>query len=321
MNTVLRILRSPLISTLVVCILLYAFGCWKYKGFGSAYTFVGFLQQNAHLGLIAVGVTFVILAGGIDLSVGSAIGFGSVVMALLMDKSHGWPPMAAMAVVVAMTTVVGGLMGAIVHGFAVPPFLITLAGLFFYRGMALVITLQEIAVDHPGFDGISNMTFEPFPRVLVKPQLIMLLAIMVIAALVLRFTRFGRNVYAVGGNEGSALLMGLPVARTKVSVYALSGLCAGLAAIATLLIRPTGRAANGEGMELDAIAVVVIGGTLLTGGVGSIWGTLLGVLIYAIIEKIVTFQSLNTAWTHIAVGGLLLAFILLQKVLRAGKRE
>jgi simple sugar transport system permease protein len=321
MNTALRILRSPLVSTLVVCLLLYAFGFWKYKGFGTAYTFVGFLQQNAHLGIIAIGVTFVILAGGIDLSVGSAIGFGSVVMATLMEKNHGWPPLAAITVVVAMTTLVGALMGAIVHGFAVPPFLITLAGLFFYRGMALVITIQEVAVNHPSFERITNMTFEPVPRVLIKPQLMMLLVILVIAGLVLRFTRFGRNVYAVGGNESSALLMGLPVARTKVSVYALSGLCAGLAALATLLIRPTGRAGNGEGMELDAIAVVVIGGTLLTGGVGSVWGTLLGVLIYAIIEKLVSFQGLNTAWTHIAVGGLLLAFILLQKVLRAGKRE
>ncbi len=313
-------LLSPLVSTALVCLLLYGFGCWKYKGFGTAYTFVSFLQENAHLGIVAVGVTFVILAGGIDLSVGSAIGFGSVVMASLMEKAH-WSPAGSCLVVVVGMAAIGGLMGAIVHGFAVPPFLITLAGLFFYRGTALIITREEISVGNQGFEHWLDQTVQVMPRVVLKPQLMMFLALLVVAGLILRFTRFGRNVYAVGGSEGSALLMGLPVARTKVSVYAWSGLCAGLAAVAALMIRPTGMAARGEGMELDAIAVVVIGGTLLTGGVGSVWGTLLGVMIYSIIEKIVSFSSLNTAWTRISVGGLLLGFILLQKVLRAGKRE
>jgi simple sugar transport system permease protein len=241
-------------------------------------------------------------------------------MAMLMEKAH-WSPASTFVVVVAGMAGIGALMGGIVHGFAVPPFLITLAGLFFYRGTALMITREEISVDNKGFEGLLDHTVRLMPRVMIKPQLMMFLGILVIAALILRFTRFGRNVYAVGGSEGSALLMGLPVARTKVSVYAWSGLCAGLASVAALMIRPTGMAARGEGMELDAIAVVVIGGTLLTGGVGSAWGTLLGVLIYSIIEKIVAFSSVNTAWTRISVGGLLLAFILLQKVLRAGKRE
>ena len=149
-----------------------------------------------------------------------------------------------------------------------------------------------------------------------RPLALSLCLVLLLAALLLRWTRFGRNVYAVGGSEPSALLMGLPVARTKVLVYAWSGLCAALAGIAAMLLAPTGIALRASGLELDAIAVVVIGGTLLTGGRGHMLGTVLGLLIFGVIQSALTFDGrLNSAWIRIVVGALLLGFILLQRFL------
>jgi ribose/xylose/arabinose/galactoside ABC-type transport system permease subunit len=142
------------------------------------------------------------------------------------------------------------------------------------------------------------------------------IAMAIVAALVLRYTRFGRNVYAIGGNEQSALLMGLPVARIKIIVYIISGFCSALGGLVFNVYMLSGNPTAGMGLELDAIAAVVIGGTLLTGGVGSIAGTVLGLLILAIIQSAINFQgNLSSWWTKIVIGGLLLIFIAMQKLL------
>jgi simple sugar transport system permease protein len=322
MNWLWRTVRSPLVSTALVLTLLFAYGCWRYEGFAKLFTFLKLLQDNSHLGIISVGVTFVILAGGIDLSVGAAIGLGTVMMAFLM--AHGWSATTAVGSVILLLTAGGALQGLIVHGFAVPPFLITLGGMFLYRGAAQLITTEQIKVQSESFNALADWSYKllvsshlrPQPKLTV--QVLLLVGMLVVAWLLLKLTRFGRNIYAVGGSEPSAVLMGLPVARTKVAVYAWSGLCAGIASLAALCGQTAGTASRGEGMELDAIAVVVIGGTLLTGGVGSVVGTLLGLLVYGEIQNIVNFQGTwQGAWTHIAVGALLLAFILLQQWLRS----
>ena len=142
-----------------------------------------------------------------------------------------------------------------------------------------------------------------------------------LGAYVLRFTRFGRTVYAIGGNEQSALLMGLPVARTKIGIYAVSGFCSALAGILFTFNITSGYALHGKGMELDAIASVVIGGTLLTGGAGSILGTVLGVLVYGTIQLLITFGSYNSWWTRIGVGFLIFVFCSLQLLFQRRKTE
>jgi simple sugar transport system permease protein len=148
------------------------------------------------------------------------------------------------------------------------------------------------------------------------------LLIVALGVYLAKATRFGRNVYAVGGNETSALLMGLPVGRTKIGIYAFSGFCSALAGVVNTFYMQSGNASTGVGLELDAIAAVVIGGTLLSGGVGTVFGTFLGVLILGIIQTILTFEgTLSSWWTRIAIGLLLLVFILLQRMIQGRTAE
>jgi simple sugar transport system permease protein len=212
----------------------------------------------------------------------------------------------------------GAFMGFLIHAFRLAPFFVTLAGMFFARGCALLVSNESIGLSHPAFQKVldwqvpitSGGTGDTIPF-----EVIVFLAVALIGIFLGRATRFGRFSYAIGGNEQSALLMGLPVGRTKILTYAFSGFCAALAGVVWAVSLTSGNATAAPGMELDAIAAVVIGGTLLSGGVGSVLGTVLGVFICAIIGAVITFASLNTWWTKIAVGGLLLAFIVLQKLL------
>ncbi len=314
----------PLLATTLVCVLLYAVAALSFPGFFSWRVFVDFFQDNAVLGLAAIGVTFVILSGGIDLSMGAVVGCTSIVLAELI--SH-WDlhPLGAIFAVLALGALFGGGMGTVIHVFRLPPFLVTLAGMFLARGLGLVISLESVRIDHPFHAAVRELGGHLVPATSARffsTTALLFIAVLLIAMYVARYTRFGRNVYAVGGSEPSALLMGLPVGRTKVAVYALSGLCSALAGIAYTLDTSSGSAAEaGKLLELDAIAAVVIGGTLLTGGVGNVFGTLVGVLIFGIIQTAITFQgTLNSWWTRIAIGGLLLAFILMQKLVQSRAR-
>jgi ribose/xylose/arabinose/galactoside ABC-type transport system permease subunit len=321
--------RLPLIATAVVCLALYVFGCLRYPNFFSLPVTFALLQDKAALGVVAVGMTFVILSAGIDLSVGAVLGFATIFFATLVMNYHVHP-LWAMLLVMTITTAVGALMGGIIHYFMIPPFLITLAGLFFYRGVALLISTRPIDINTPFI--FNHQTLEgaklivrqgawKVPEVAVRPEAWIMFAAFALAIFVSLFTSFGRSIYAIGGNEQSALLMGLPVARNKVITYAFSGFCAGLGGLMSMMVRTTGDATRGEGMELDAIAVVVVGGTLLTGGSGSIFGTFLGLLIVGIIENLVISEGFESpAWPRISVGVLLLAFILLQKLLQIRRR-
>jgi ribose/xylose/arabinose/galactoside ABC-type transport system permease subunit len=312
--------QLPLISTAIVFAILYICGCFAYHYFFSANVFLGFLQDNCFLGIAAVGATFVILSGGIDLSVGAVIGCTTIGLASLIEHAHLHPALAIVLVLLA-TTLIGGGMGAFIHIFSIPSFLITLAGLFFYRGLALLISTEQIDIDSSPFHALSDFSFHIAKGVSIRPPLLILLATIWAGIFLTRRTAFGRSIYAIGGAENSALLMGLPVARNKILTYALSGFCSGLAGVTAALYFNAGYALHASGLELDAIAVVVVGGTLLTGGFGSVVGTFLGILIFGIIQAIINFQNLNSWWTRIAVGGLLLAFILLQKLIRWATRR
>jgi len=215
-------------------------------------------------------------------------------------------PLLAIAVAVVLGTGLGAGMGALIRFMELPAFLVTLAGMFFIRGVGFVISLEAVTIKHRFYDAISDFSLQTFPVV----TLVFLVALAA-AIYVAHSTRFGRNIYAIGGNEQSAMLMGLPVGSTKVWLYALSGFCSSLAGVVYTFYTSSGNATAGTMLELDAIAAVVIGGTLLSGGVGYVFGTLIGVLILGLIQTIVTFEgTLSSWWTKIAIGALLLAFIL-----------
>ncbi len=321
--TLLARKHVPLAATIGVCALLYTVAALRFEGFFSWRVAVDLLHDNAVLGLAAVGVTFVILAGGIDLSMGAVIGCTSIVLArLVMAERFGLHPLWAMLLMLALGTGFGAAQGTLIHFFRLPPFLVTLAGMFLARGLGLVISQESVHIRHPLYKAVSDFGAHTLPgtdlRILPAPALAFL-CMLLVAMYVAHYTRFGRNVYAVGGSEPSALLMGLPVGRTKVGVYALSGLCSALAGVVhTLYTSSVSAAEAGKLLELDAIAAVVIGGTLLTGGVGYVLGTLVGVLIFGIIQTAVTFEgTLDSWWTRIAVGVLLLAFILMQRLVQS----
>jgi len=305
-------------ATIVVCALLYVVASYRYHhlGFFTLQVFLDLFRDNAYLGIAAVGMTFVILSGGIDLSVGAVVGLTGITLGVLMER-HGWHPALAVPLVLALGTLFGALQGFMIQTFQLAPFFVTLAGMFFARGTALLVSTESISLENEGFLKVTDLAIplgtageHTIPFVTIA-----FVAVAAIGMYLARWTRFGRFTYAIGGNEQSAILMGLPVARTKVLVYVYSGFCSALAGVIWSMQYWSGKATAAEGMELDAIAAVVLGGTLLSGGIGSVLGTVVGVMILAIIGQIVTLENLTSWWTRIAVGVLLLLFIVMQKLL------
>lgn len=305
----------PLAITALVALLLYAAAWFKFEEFRSAQVFLNFFNDNAVLGLTALGLTFVILSGGIDLSVGSIVALTSMAIGVAVQKWQ-WPPGLAILACLLLGAAFGAGQGAFIDIFKLPAFLVTLGGMFLARGLGYMLQLDSVALENPFYLKISDwrITFREGAD-LPLPGAAFLLACL-IAFVVAHYTRFGRNVYALGGNEQSALLLGLPVRSTRVLVYTLSGLCAAGAGVLHTIYTLSGNPNAASGLELDAIAAVVIGGTLLSGGVGYIAGTFLGVLIFAIIYTAIIFLNLNSWWTKIVVGGLLLLFLLIQKLIQ-----
>jgi simple sugar transport system permease protein len=304
----------PLLATAGVLLALFGGASAMYDGFGSMRVVTNLFSDNAVLGVTAIGMTFVILSGGIDLSVGSVAAFTTVLIATMTGK--GTHPLAAIVLALAIGALFGWLQGGLIQRYELPAFLVTLGGMFFARGMAFVVNMQSVGISHPFYASVQDASIPLGGRATLSAVSMIFLALFVIAFFVAHYTVCGRNIYALGGNAESARLMGLPVARTRPAVYAASGLCSALAGVVATLYTGSGNPAMGTGLELDAIASVVIGGTLLTGGVGYVAGTLLGVLIFGTIQSALNFDGrLNSWWLRIAVGTLLLAFILLQRAL------
>jgi len=326
----LRLNRNviPLIATIVVFLIMFGWAGYEYPSFFSIRNVVALFQNNASMGVVAVGMTLVILSEGIDLSVGAVIGFVSIFVSYMIMRQDV-SPLAAWALALAIGICFGAGMGFLIHAFELPAFLVTLGGMFFARGMAFVVEAQvNIRISHPIYQFVQDhlnraIDVNPDPRinVFLTSQIIVFLIMLLIGIYLTQYTRFGRTIYAIGGNENSAILMGLPVARTKILIYAFSGFCAALAGILYTFETGAGDPAAANGLELSAIAAVVIGGTLLTGGQGYVIGTLFGVLIYGSIKTLIDFNGrLDSSWQPIFVGILLLGFILLQKLLsRSGR--
>ena len=304
----------PLLMTAVVFIALFGTAAALYDGFGSLRVVVNLLADNAVLGVAAVGMTFVILSGGIDLSIGSVTAFTTVLIASLLGKHYA--PWLVMPLALILGACFGWAQGWLIQRYELPAFLVTLGGMFLARGLAFVVTMESVEITHPAYQTLQGITLEITPKAILPLPAMIFLAVFVLAMIVAHRTVLGRNIYALGGNADSARLMGLPVARTRPIVYAISGGCAALAGVVATIYSGSGNPAMGSGMELDAIAAVVIGGTLLTGGVGYVAGTLLGVLIFGTMQTALNFDGrLNSWWLRIAVGTLLLVFILLQRFL------
>jgi galactofuranose transport system permease protein len=304
----------PLAATITLFLAMAAAGSVLYTGFFSLQVFANLLIDNAFLCIVAVGMTFVILSGGIDLSVGSVIALTTMLSAWLVEKHH-WSIMAVVPLVLLLGTAFGALMGLLIERFRLQPFIVTLAGMFLARGLCYVISIDSISITEPTYAAISEMRVPIGFGASLSVSAVLALAVVALAAFVAHGTQFGRTVYAIGGNEHSARLMGLPVRTTLIGVYTLSGFCSTLAGVVFTFYTLSGYGLHAVGLELDAIAAVVIGGTLLSGGIGGVAGTLVGVLMLGIIQTLISFDgSLSSWWTRIVVGGLLFAFCLLQRV-------
>ena len=316
------------ISLLIAVVLLaamYVAGARMYERFGSVSTILNLFNDNAYLIVVAVGMTFVLLTGGIDISVASTLAFTGVFSAYLLEK--GWPAGIVIPLVLALGILVGCVQGYAIYAFQIAPFLVTLVGQFFMRGMCAGISTVSIPIDN-GF--YKSAALKKISFVLPsggRPKLyyyvFVALFVVLAAWYVLRYTRFGRAVYAVGSNEQSAQYMGLDVKAVKIGVYGISGFCAALGGVLFSFYTLAGYSLQNMGLELDAISSAVIGGTLLTGGVGTVIGSLVGVLIQGIIQTIVTYQNLNTWWTKVTFAGILCFFILIQRfaAIRADKKK
>ncbi|CAN7566979.1 sugar ABC transporter permease YjfF [Trinickia sp. LjRoot230] len=312
----------PIAVTIILFAALFGFGSAMYTGFGSVQVLVGLLVDNAFLLIVAIGTTFVIVSGGIDLSVGAVVAFTTILCAICAERLH-WPVWAIAPLVLALGAAYGAAMGALIHFFRLQPFIVTLAGMFLARGACFLITTQSIEISEPTFHALAGFHLSIGGGDLNAGALIAL-AMLAVAIYIAHFTRFGRNVYAIGGNEKSALLMGLPVARTKIGVYAFGGLCSALGGLVFTLYVLSGYGLQAQGMELDAIAAAVIGGTLLTGGVGYVIGSVFGVGVLGTIQALITFDgTLSSWWTRIVIGALLCVFCLLQRIIerQAARRK
>ena len=315
----LRQARAPgtlsLLVTVSLFVLLSVAGGLAYEGFLAPQVFLNLLIDNAFLLVVAVGLTFVILTGGIDLSVGAVIAFTTVLLASLVQH-HGWHPLAAMTLALLLGSAFGSGMGFLIQRYRLQPFVVTLAGMFLVRGVATLISVESIGIDHEFQRAVAGLRIPLGGGASLSAGAVAALVVVAVAALVARSTQFGRTVYAIGGNESSAALMGLPVSSTIVRVYAFSGFCAALAGVLYTVYMLSGYSLHATGLELDAIAAVVIGGTLLTGGIGHVAGTLFGVLMLGLIQTLIAFNgNLSSWWTRIVIGLLLLAFCLLQRFL------
>jgi galactofuranose transport system permease protein len=311
----------PLAVTVGLFVLMFGAGSLVFDGFFSLQVFLNLFIDNAFLAIAAVGMTFVIISGGIDLSVGSVIALTTMVSATLVEQ-RGWSPAVVIPAVLAMGALIGFAQGAIIQYFGVQAFIATLGGMFLARGLCYLISINSITITSPFYVGVASLRIPFLFDTSITYNVIIALAVIAAAIYLAHYTRFGRTVYALGGNEQSALLMGLPVPRTKVLIYTLSGFCSALAGVTFTFYMLSGYGLHAQGMEMDAIASAVVGGTLLTGGSGYVVGTLFGVLIYGSIQTLIMFQgSLSSWWTKIVIGLLLLAFCLLQKAFERRSRR
>lgn len=317
-----------LLITILLFFAMYGAGCVVYssKGFTTVQNFLNILINNAGLICVACGMTCVMLMGGIDISVGSLVALDCMILAEGIEKWH-LPSYVLMLIILVVGVVFGLVQGYLVAYLGIQPFIVTMAGLYFARGMTAVIDTNQVSiVSDKLFTKLSSFKVSlPFGATVNRKGVVMYpymrisvlvaLLLVVIIFLMLRYTRFGRSLYAVGGNQQSATLMGLDVKKTKLRAYMLSSFLTSIGGICFCLNTMCGTATQATGLEMDAISSAVIGGTLLTGGVGNVIGSLFGVLINGTISALVkTNGKLISSWSNIVTAILLCFFIVLQSI-------
>jgi ribose/xylose/arabinose/galactoside ABC-type transport system permease subunit len=317
----------PVCGTLLTLAIMLAVGQDRYStdrvDFISMKLLSNLLVDNSYLLVLAIGMTFVILTGGIDLSVGAVVALVGLVTAKLFTAGLPLPMVLVLGVLIG--TACGLLIGVMVQVFDIQPFIASLAVMFLARGLANVVSTNSLAINDPGFSALASWSIkfgEGRSLWRINASMVIAVAVLLVAVYLLHYTRFGRTVYGLGaGDRGAAVtLMGLKPARTLVWVYVVSGTCAGIAGILFALYTKSGFNLTGIGMELDAIAAVVIGGTLLSGGVGFVLGTSAGVLVYGLIQVLIAREGLDSWWTRVFIGAVLLAFVMLQRLIAVRRR-
>ena len=318
-----------LLITIGLFIVMYIAGCAVYsqKGFTHLQTLLNILINNSGLLCVTCGMTCVMLTGGIDISVGSLIAMDCMFIAVGIEK-WSMNPILLMILVLVIGVVFGLVQGFCVGYLKLQPFIVTMAGMFFGRGMTAVICTEQVSVSSSElFVKIAQAKIElPFGAYTnnrgvlqvpyVRIPVVIALIVLILVFLMLKYTKFGRSLYAVGGSEQSAVMMGLDVAKTKLKAYVLSSVLCSIGGICYCLNTMSGSVQQATGLEMDAISSAVIGGTLLTGGVGNIIGTLFGVLINGTISTLVKSNGkLVSSWANIVTAILLCFFIVLQAIL------
>jgi ribose/xylose/arabinose/galactoside ABC-type transport system permease subunit len=319
-----RVWRARLASVLqqqgalVALVALFAFAAYRYDNFMTPENLTNVLRQNSMIGLVALGMTFVILTGGIDLSVGSLVAVAGVVAAGVADRGL----LVALAAGVGLATALGFVNGLVIAKARIQPFIVTLAMMIAARGLALAYTGEKsvsVAASARDFRELGRGFFDAGAFTIPYP-VIVLAAAFALGWLVLSYTRFGRHVYSLGDNEEAARLMGLNVGRVAIGVYTLSGALAGLAGVMLASRLGTGQPVAAVGWELDAIAAVVVGGTLLTGGQGGVGSTLVGVLLLGLIFNLFNLEGWISPWWQLVLRGIiLLAVVIVQNRLSRRK--
>ena len=322
-----------LLVTIVLFFVMYAIGCvvFNAQGFAKTQNFLNLFISNAGLIVIGIGMTIVMITGGIDISVGSFVAMGCMMLAWMMEKGGiGAVP----AVIIDLVT---GIVFGLVQGFLVAymdiqPFIVTLAGMFFGRGMTAIISTDMISIKNEVFLKWANYRFYmpfgstnkkgKFIPAYIPPTVVIAIIVVLIIAVLLKYFKFGRKLYAIGGNRQSALMMGLDVKKTMFRAYVLDGFLAGLGGFLFCLNSCAGFVEQAKGLEMDAISSAVIGGTLLSGGVGTPIGSMFGVLIKGTISSLITAQgTLSSWWVRIVLSALLCFFIVLQSVFASLKNK
>ena len=322
-----------LLVTIVLFAVMYLAGMiiFKDKGFAKPQMFLNLFISNAGLIVIGCSLTIVMITGGIDISVGSVTALVCMVVADLMENKS-WSAYAALAVALMIGLAFGIVQGYLISYLEIQPFIITLAGMFFGRGMTAIVSTDMIAIKNPTFLAWANAKiYMPFGytnkkgmfiHAYIYPTVVVALTVVVLVAVMLKYSKFGRSLYAIGGNQQRAVMMGLNVKADKMKAYVLDGFLAGLGGYLFCLNSCAGFVEQAKGLEMDAIAAAVIGGTLLSGGVGTVIGTLFGVLIKGTIASLITTQgTLSSWWVRIVLSALLCFFIVLQAVIAVISRK
>ena len=311
--------------TIGIFLIMYASAIMLFGGgFNHAQQIFDMLNDNASLIIVSCGLTIVMIGGGIDISVGAVTSL--TVMSCVLYLNRGGNIYVSILLALGIGLAFGLVQGFLISYLEIQPFIVTLAGMFFARGMTTILSVNPQKVEHEGFARLRDVKIEinalgytakngNFVPARMELGVVVALVCVVVIFILLKYVRLGRNFYAIGGNQTSALMLGINVKRTRFASYVISGLLSGISGYVFMMHTGAGNATNAAGMEMNAIASSIIGGTLLTGGVGNVLGTFFGTLTLTTIKKIVVSSGLNDPWWQsITTGGMLCFFILLQSV-------